>query len=96
MVIVDDCTARILLAEGALCYDLDTGQVTREGSVVVMPTPGGIPDRPILVCGSSPEDVRTTAEALENQGLPAWQVRAATPPGARNQEGATRAGCPGP
>lgn len=76
MVIVDDASARKLLAEGAICYDLDGGQVTRDGSEVLLPAPGDVIDRPILVCGSCVKLVRSTAEALERQGLPAWQVRA--------------------
>ena len=77
MVTVDDTSASSLIAEGAICYDLDTGRVTRDGLDVPMPTPQDANDRPILVCGRSPGDVRSTAEALEDQGLPAWQVRLA-------------------
>ena len=86
MVIVDGASARMLLAEGAICYDLDDGQVTRDGSAVLLPAPGGVIDRPILVCGSCPDRVRSTAEALERRGLPAWQVRAATSSGASTEE----------
>ena len=75
MVTVDDASASSLIAEGAICYDLDSGRVTRDGLDVPMPTPQDGIDRPILVCGQCPEDVRSTAEALEDQGLPAWQVR---------------------
>jgi hypothetical protein len=93
MVTVDEASARILLGEGAICYDLDGGLVTRDGSVVEMPAPGGVIDRPILVCGSCPGRVRSTAQALERQGLPAWQVRAATPSGATTHEHEGRAEC---
>lgn len=91
MVIVDDVSARMLLAEGAICYDLDGGQVTRDGSAVLLPDPGGVIDRPILVCGSCGDRVRSTADALERQGLPAWQVRAATSPKTTTDEKDERA-----
>lgn len=86
----------MLLAEGAICYDLDSGRVTRDGFAVLLPTPGGVIDRPILVCGSCPGRIRTTAEALERQGLPAWQVRAATSSGATTEERDGRTKCPRP
>lgn len=73
-VVIDSRSAALLFAEGAICFDTDTGSATCEGRQVVLPSGPDTMTRPILVCGHAPSSRTMVADHLEALGLPAWQV----------------------
>lgn len=73
-VVIDSQSAALLLAEGAICFDTDTGSAMCEGKPVVLPSGPETLTRPVLVCGSTTLPRTIVADHLETLGLPAWQV----------------------
>lgn len=72
-VVVSCATAAALIAEGAVCFNTDTGVATCDGEVITLQSVLGVHPGPILVCGSDIA-VESAAEVLEADGLPAWRV----------------------
>lgn len=68
---IDERSAELLLAEGAVRFDADTAVVTRGGEATRLPSDACCP---VLVYGRSEAAVRKAAERLESRGLAAWQV----------------------
>ncbi len=73
MVAVNCATAAALVAEGAICLDADLGLATRDGRSIAIPSVDTHCGAPILVCGSAAA-VQAVAQALDDEGLPAWRV----------------------
>jgi nucleotide-binding universal stress UspA family protein len=73
VVTIDFHSALRLAAEGAVWFDIDYWQATREGHPVALPGPDDT-GRPILVAGDCQATVRAAAQELQDRGLPAWQV----------------------
>lgn len=74
LVIVDCASAARLIAEGAMCFNTDSRTATCDGVEVPVPTCSATLRKPVLVCGTSSDAIRTAALQLEQWGLPAWQV----------------------
>jgi hypothetical protein len=78
-VTIDPASAARLLAEGAICFDTDTGSVTCEGRHVQLPSTSRSLNPPILVTGSRAAAVEAIAQELLEHGLPAWKVSGGRP-----------------
>ncbi|MBA8792902.1 hypothetical protein FHX74_000496 [Friedmanniella endophytica] len=74
MVIVDAASAGRLQAEGALCLDAHTLEITQWGARTELPEDASLLERPILVCGADDRQVEALVRELTLRGLPAWQV----------------------
>jgi hypothetical protein len=74
MVEIDARSAHRLVGEGALTYETDTNQTSRDGKPCPLPSPSDPITHPILVIGTDQARVLNTAHTLESLGLPAWRV----------------------